>query len=354
MLCLSGFVIHGSVGAQVPPKNVNPIIVTPQVQNNNGNRLFNPYHMEFKRDWEINLDDRAKLIALGPVSDSRKTNLVVLISGNSTGDTQRKIKVMHWNDSRFLLDSELSVQSIGTDTLLLGRFQTANSLNAPVAGQTEKTPKKKKSSISKGVQVLTNAGVYAWSGDLLARLASVPLDVKLSIVQEGRLDQMLVGAGNGTTSFEFVNDELKPSAVEPLDGGGFVSMGVGLQEFNGSDGMTLGANIKYVQSFWRDRNHWMIGLVKGRSAPTPDAPNATTGDRLVIFTPKFSSRDKSFWETRLEDMEETWRGESIAGRVLDVRVGDPKNTGKPGILILTSENEDKLQRLTFFSVSKVG
>ena len=344
--CLSSVAQVGPVRTITPSASAS--------QGNTGNRLFNPYRVEFRRDWDISLDDRVKLIALGPVSDSRKTNLVLLITGANVNDTQRKVRVTHWNESRFLTDSELSVQSLGTDTLLLGRFHAGSPLNVPVPVSTQKGKPTKKVQPSKGVQVLTNAGVYAWAGDLLARLAPAPPDVKLSIVQEGRLDQMLVGSGNGATAFEFANDDLKPSPIEPLEGGGFVSMGVGMQEFNGSDGMTLGANIKYAQTFWRDRNHWMIGLVKGRSAPTTEAPNATTGDQLIVYTPKFGSRDKSFWETKLDDLEVAWKGEPLPGRVLDVRVGDPKNTGKPGILVLTSESDDKIRRLYFFAIGKTG
>ena len=40
-----------------------------------------------------------------------------------------------------------------------------------------------------------------------------------------------------------------------------------------------------------------------------DDPNATSGDRLVVYTPKFPSREKTFWESRADDMEEAWRSD---------------------------------------------
>ena len=339
-----------SAFAQVPILNRGSVKLTP----NNGNRLFNPYHVELKKTWDIALNDPVKLIAIGPVSDAKRSNLLMLIAGTLATDTQRTIRVAHWNDSRFLTDSELSVQSLGVDTLLLGRFHSGG-VATPVAipGKT-KPPKQKKVAPSKGQQVLTNAGVYAWAGESLSRLSAVPPDVKLGISQEGRLDQMLVGAGDGTTSYEFINDEIRPSAVEPLDGGGFVMMGIGSQEFNGAQNMTLGLNIRYAQSFWRDRYHWIIGVVKGDAAPTSDSPNATSGDRIVIYTPKFAAREKQFWATKMDEMEEAWRSDPLPGRLLDVRVGDPKNEGKPGVLILTSENKDKDRHLYFFAISKTG
>ncbi len=355
LLTLTSVISFGICGlnsalAQAPILNRGSV----KQQQINGNRLYNPYHVELKKTWDIALNEPVKLIAIGPVSDARRSNLLMLIAGSLATDTQRKIRVAHWNDSRFLTDAELSVQSLGVDTLLLGRFHSGG-VAAPIliAGQ-KKTPKQKKAAPSKGQQVLTNAGVYAWSGEALARLSAVPPDVKLGISQEGRLDQMLVGAGDGTTSYEFINDELKPSAIEPLDGGGFVMMGIGSQEFNGAQGMTLGVNIRYAQSFWRDRYHWIIGVVKGDAAPTPDAPNATSGDRIVIYTPKFAARDKQFWATKMDEMEEAWRSDPLPGRLLDVRVGDPKNEGKPGVLILTSENKDKDRHLYFFAIAKTG
>jgi len=86
----------------------------------------------------------------------------------------------------------------------------------------------------------------------------------------------------------------------------------------------------------------------GRSAATPEDANATTGDRLVVYTPNYDSRDRSFWAMRSSDFDESWRSDPIPGRVLDVRVGDPQNSGKAGIALLTAENDDKDRRLSFF------
>ena len=127
---------------------------------------------------------------------------------------------------------------------------------------------------------------------------------------------------------------------------------IGTQPYEGSKDFTV--NVRYMQSFWQNGKRWIVGLERGKPAPTPDDPNATTGDRLVVYTPKLSNRDKTFWQlTHSSDFDELWKSDALPGRVLDVRVGDPKNEGKDGILVLTSENDSTERHLTFF-VPTVG
>jgi hypothetical protein len=96
----------------------------------------------------------------------------------------------------------------------------------------------------------------------------------------------------------------------------------------------------------------MLGVAKGTPIKLPDNTMSTTGDKLVVYVPKFASRAKSFWQMKMEDFEEDWRSGPLPGRLLDVRVGDPKNDGKNGILVLTSENKDTEGHLYFYTQDK--
>jgi hypothetical protein len=327
----------------------------PSRPSDSGNRLYNPFHVEFKRAWDLTLPDPVKLIDIGPITDSHRSNLILLISGRAKSDTQRQLRVLHWNEPRFLVDVEVASQSIGIDSLLIGHFHPGKpTVVIDPAKAATKPAKHKPSSEPRGLQILTNAGVYVWADNNLARLAAVPPDVKQAIELDGRTDLMLVGAGEGTTPYEFNENDLRPVPPGVLNGGGYSHFGIGTQDFPGSDTLNLEPGIRYIQSIWSGKTKWIIGLVRGTAAATPEEPNATTGDRLVVYAPKFGSRDKSFWATRSDDLEETWRSEPLSGRVLDVRVGDPKNDGKVGILVLTSENNEKDRRLTFFAVFGAG
>jgi hypothetical protein len=327
--------------------------------NPSGNRLNNPFRTQFKPAWNLTLDDPVKLVEMGPVTDAKRSNLVLLVAGRTAADTQRKLRIMHWNGSRFDTDAESVSQSIGIDTLLVGRFHPGTP--APVlvptktAGPSPKSTKPKPSASSRNMQVLTNTGVYIWTGDALQPLFARQLpDVKQAIVLDNRMDLVVVGAGDGASPFEFTDTEMRPAAREKLQGGGYAHFGIGLQPFPGSDAVNLASGVRFAQAVWTGRTKWLIGLVRGKQTGTPDDPAATTGDRLVVYTPKFPSRDKTFWETRMDDLEEAWRSDPLPGRVLDVRVGDPHNDGKTGILVLTSENDDRSRRLIFFAVSGTG
>ena len=324
-----------------------------------GNRLNNPFRTQFKPAWNFTVQDPVKLLDVGPVSDAKKSNLVLLLAGHSTTDTQRKLRVLHWNGSRFDIDGELVSQSIGIDTLLLGRFH-------PGTPQPTVVPTKDSNAGSKGrkpapnvpkgtLQVLTNTGIYTWSGNGLEPLfARQLLDVKQSIILDNRSDLVIVGAGNGASPFEFTQTEMRLAAKEKLQGGGYAHFGIGTQPYPGSESLNLSPGVRFAQAIWSGRNKWLIGLVRGTPAATVEDPVATTGDRLVVYTPKFPSRDKTFWDSRMDDLEESWRSDPLPGRVLDVRVGDPHNDGKVGILVLTSENNDRDRRVAFFAVAGNG
>lgn len=338
--------------------------------NNSGNRLYNPFRVEFRRAWEASLTDPVKLIEIAPVTDSKRNNLLLLVGGKTKADTQRQLRVTHWNGFQFINDGDVATQSITLDTLLTGHFY-AGSVTAPavIAVQTptpdsakgngkpnaKEKPKKKADSDGHGQQVVINAGVYVWANNTLTRVAAAPPDAKIALVGLDRpLDQLIGGSGDTSIVYEFGENDLHAAKPEPLGGNGYTRFGVGMQDFGGSDGLNLAPGVRYVQSIWSGKNKWIIGLVRGKADPSPDYPNATSGDRLVVYTPRLNNRDKSFWASKYDELEEAWRSEPLPGHVLDVRVGDPKNDGKNGILILTSENSDKDRHLYFFAVSGNG
>ena len=178
--------------------------------------------------------------------------------------------------------------------------------------------------------------------------------MKQSLLLDDHLDMIVVGAGDGSSPYEFTQTDMRPAVREKLQGNGYARFGVGMQPFPGSDKVVLAPGIRYAQAIWTGRTKWLVGLVRGQSAPTLQDPTATTGDKLIVYTPKFGSRDKSFWETRMTDLEEAWRSDVLPGQVLDVRIGDPRNDGKTGILVLTSENDGKDRHLIFFVGMSAG
>ena len=121
-----------------------------------------------------------------------------------------------------------------------------------------------------------------------------------------------------------------------------------------SEPLNFQPGVRFVQTYWSGKNKWFIGLAMGASAGIPEEPKATVGDRLVVYTPRYVSREKSFWETQPQDLEESWRSEILPGRVLDVRIGDPKNDGKIGILVLTADKNTLERRLHFYGISEPG
>ncbi|HEV2471594.1 MAG TPA: hypothetical protein VGS41_02945, partial [Chthonomonadales bacterium] len=104
---------------------------------------------------------------------------------------------------------------------------------------------------------------------------------------------------------------------------------------------------------WTDQDKWLVGVSRGKQTEGTGPSAVTIGDRIVVFTPTFAARDKSFWQLPphglTQDMEEAWMSDPLPGHILDVRIGDPKNQGENGILVLTSENSGKDRHLYFFT-----
>ena len=320
-----------------------------QPQTLSGNRLFNPFEVQFQRAWSAVLTDPIKLIEIGPATEDKKNSLLLLQAGRDTNDYKRKLIVTHWEGSRFVTDT--TNEFIGTvlDALLVGHFRpTGKAAVIPAVASKEQTGKdKKKPKSTPTSQIVTTEGVYNWNGSGFTRLFASPPNLRLSLILEGTPDQLVMKNGDASVVYEAGETDAHPSQFLLTTGDpGYARMAVGTQPYDGS--RDFAPNVRYMQSFWQNRNHWIVGLERGKPAPTKDDPNATTGDKLVVYTPKLSNREKTFWQlTRSSDFDESWKSEALPGRVLDVRVGDPKNEGKDGILVLTA---GKRQRGTPFNL----
>ena len=314
---------------------------------NPNNRLFNPYAIRLTRAWSETLQDAVKLIDVVPVTGDR-ANVLMLIEGTDPLDYKRKLRLTHWDGLRFSKDDETEFLGKPLDVLVTGILREAKP-STPVPGQKKpKRPVQMK-------QIVSSSGVYEWNEGKLNRFAEPPIGVKALIDLDKIPGYLLTGSGDGANLFT-LNDAVLQQVMDwkvPEDAKGFVKYGVGMQDFEGADAVQIENGTRFVQAVWREKQRWFICLKRGKLAPVPGNPNATIGDKLVIYVPKLSARDKSFWQMHPEDLEPTEATEAIAGRVLDVRVGDPKNDGKEGILLLTSEgNDGKTRKLTFFLPDK--
>lgn len=327
-----------------------------------GFRVYNPFRVGFSQvALNVKAPDRAKLIEVGPLLDDNRSSLIFLIGGQEKNDYRRSLRVTHWDGFAFSTDATLDFTGWSVDPLLLGRFRTQHvapppidSANDSAALPTEpsapKGRKVKKPKEPHSRQVVTSGGIFAWSGGGFTRIADPPPSVKLSLVLEGSPDQLIINYGDAATLYEVGDNEIHASAytLNPRDLG-YPHWGLGTQFFDGAKEFAPGE--RFAQAYWKDRDRWVICLQKGNSANVPNDPDATTGDRVRVYIPKASNRDKTFWQlTRPEDYEETWTSGPLAGRVLDVRVGDLRNEGKLGILVLTAENNDRDRVLSYFVV----
>jgi hypothetical protein len=306
-----------------------------------GNRPNSPFGVQFRREWEQRLTDPVKLLEVGPVAGDKNNRLVLLVGGKNKDDYKRKLLVLRWNGLQF--DTEYTTELLGTslDTLLVGAFREDKSGPKPAKGKSD--PKLTAS------QIITTKSVYAYIGNGFTRLFDAPGDLRAALFLDKTPGQLIAGQGDNASPYQLSETGVLPSAVEPpAKGPGYMRFGVGTQDtplfFRGS--------LRYVQSHWNNRNRWLLCLLPGPTTNLPDAPShATVQDRLVVFAPRLASREKSFWNTTPDDLEEVWRSDPLPGRVLDVRVGDPKNDGQEGILVLTSENNDRERRLHFFGIA---
>jgi hypothetical protein len=310
-----------------------------------------PFRTIFTQAWTMKLDDPVKLIEVGQVTDNKRTNLVMLVGGTDISDYKRKLLVTHWAGGQFTVDEQKEFPGAAVDSLLIGRFRqdvvtppavTPTPTTTPDGKPAKAPPKRKPAPAPTSLQVVTTEGVYTWRSGHLSRLFTAPPNTRLSMVMEPVPDVVVGGQGNQAQAYVMGDTQADLFAGNPPTAGdGYVHFGVGTQDYEGAEDLKMALGVRYVQSYWKDRSHWMIGIVR----PQNSQNGSTVGDRLVVLTPKAGKTDLDFWAIKPADMEESWRSDPFPGRILDVRIGDPKNDGKESILVLTSENNDKERHL---------
>ena len=277
--------------------------------------------------------------------DAKRGGLALTAETADRDAVKRRLLLTHWDGFKFTTDAAADFLGATPDTLLVGKFRDVPPPVTPTPGSGT-TPQKKVKKISlppSKSQIITNEGVYEWDGKTLNRLYNAPPGVKLALEIENRPDRFATGSGDQTAQYILSDAGTKPllNFDAPIEAGGFARSGIGAQELpQGAASADLASGVRYLQSYWRNRNRWIIGLVHATNG---------SGDTLVVYAPKFTGKEKSFWQSPFDDFEEVWRSGALAGHVLDVRVGDPKNEGATGILVLTSENNDNDRTLTFFA-----
>jgi hypothetical protein len=312
----------------------------------------NPARIGFQlATWNVRVPDRAKLIEVGPLLDDHHNSLVFLIGGQDRNDYRRKLLVTHWDGFQFATDSSLDYIGWAVDPLLIGRFRaipTAPAVSTAPADPAAPPARAKRPSAPPTHQLAVASGIYSVTGGTFVSLSSAPPALKLTVDRADGTAEMVTGYGDSAAFYEMGDKDVHASnfTLSPDDDGA-PHWGIGNQFFDGQKEYLPG--IRYAQTYWVGRFHWQIGLVKGKSLDLKESPDATTDDRLVVYVPKLENRNKTCWQmTRPEDYEETWRSGPIPGRVLDVRVGDATNTGQIGILVLTSENNDRERHLYYY------
>jgi hypothetical protein len=299
----------------------------------------NAFSLQIQRIWDVTLPEPVKLFDVGKVGSDKDNRLVLMTTGLNKDDYKRKLQILRWNGQQFIVDHTAEFIGATTDSLLIAPFRQTTA--KPVKGQKSAPPALH--------QIVTTEGLYTWASGSYNRAFSVPKDARATVIFEKTPAQLIFGTGDSTAVREVTDTDLRPSEFEPpLDGPGYVKLGTGTQELL----TPFVSGIRYAQSFWQNRVKWIIGIVPGEPSNLPEAPNTTVRDRVVVLMPKSDARDKSFWATKPTDFEEAWRSEPISGRILDIRIGDPKNDGREGILILTAENKDKSFRLHCFGVTQ--
>jgi hypothetical protein len=310
-------------------------------------RLFNPYFVQFQPAWDTVLPDKVKLVDVTKFTENR-TSVVMLIAPKKDAP-RRTMIVTHWDGFRFATDFSVDFLGRRTDALLAGHFRDPKPIIAAVPAAAATGHKGKSATGAPLRQIITTEGVYEGNGTTFGRIFAAPSNVTLAIAVEHVPEQIIIGRGEDGFAEEVGDVDAHPSALNPpRDGEGNARTAVGVQDpANAASDFHPG--VTFMLSNFSGRDKWIIGLARGKAAPTPEDADATTNDHLVVYTPVYSSRDRPFWATRSDDFEESWRSGPIAGRVLDVRVGDPQDGGKAGIVLLTSVNDDKERHLSFFA-----
>ncbi|CCW33906.1 hypothetical protein [Chthonomonas calidirosea] len=310
-------------------------------------RKDNPFLTAFTLAWHTPLPDDTALFELCPIRQNQQDDLLLLIGTESPTDFRRRLLLTHWDGFRFATDATASFIGWATDPLIAGHFADSwPTLAAP--DETDAQPPKNK--IVKTpklpmVQIVTSGGIFMWKGGGFERLCDPPPALRFSLIRPGQLDLLVCGNGDNTSVWtlnagKLVTDDLHLNPTEE----GYPHWGTGTYPFEGRQNLTT--NILYAQTYWQGQRRWLIGVL---TAGTSGSPTGTPdGDRLIVYVPKADERDKTFWQlTRFDDYEESWRSDPLPGKVLDVRIGDPRDDGKIGLLALVDEGKGKRELYCF-------
>lgn len=303
----------------------------------------------FQVAWSELLPQDTQLIDVGRIKHTEENYLVTLSASRTPKDTQRTLTLSLWSGNRFISEGSATLKGAATDALLVGHFRTslpnasAEGVNSAVKESAKNAPR------TRNIQIVTSDSVFEWSGKGLERIAPSPIGVKLGVARGKQPGLMIAGVGDGSSSYAFEGANLNAVAefTPPAENETYAFYGCGTQVYPGAELLRIGGGARYVQSYWKNLNYWMIGYTPGKISPIQDNPKATIGDSVILLMPRASGNVKSFWATSPTDMEEVWRSDGFPGRILDVRVGDPKNDGADGILVLVATNEEKERRLYF-------
>lgn len=307
-----------------------------------GVKTFNPFRATFTRRWTEKLTERVKLIDFLP--DAKRGGLAFVAETAERDALKRRLILTHWDGFKFTTDGGADFISAPPDALLVGKFRESAAPPTAAVSALPAPPKQKKKSAPppQKSQIVTSEGVYEWDGKTLNRLYAAPPGAKFALEIENRSERFATGSGDQTAQYALTDDGFKVllNFDAPLAAAGFARSGIGAQDIPNAASSNLPSGARYVQSYWLNRNRWLIGLLQTTNG---------TGDTLVVYAPKFTGKDKSFWASTFDDFEEIWRSGLLPGHVLDVRVGDPKNEGYTGFLVLTAENNDQDRTLSFFA-----
>ncbi len=302
-----------------------------------------PFAVQFVQAWSVPIPGNVKLIACKPVINNSRSNLVMLLGGDKPSDLRRTLLVTHWDGFRFAVDAQFKFLGWTVDPLLVGRYYVAPAV-PPVVGS------KVKHVVLPSRQIAVASGVYQWAGGTFERICPSPPALKISIDLPGSLCPLVGGVGDATQIWDVQQNQFSVSKFTLDDRDpGYPEWGLGNQLYEGRAQFAPG--MQYLQSYWSDNNRWVICDKVG--TPLPDPEVGTTGDSLVVYVPTDSERKRTFWQlTRHQDYQESWVSGVIAGKVLDVCIGDPRNDGKPGILVLTEDPTTRARTLLFYLPQK--
>jgi hypothetical protein len=305
----------------------------------------NPFLTAFTLAWHVPLPDYTELIEPFPIRQDKEDDLLLLIGSASSTDFRRQLLLTHWDGFRFATDATASFIGWATDPLIAGHFADSWPTLATPENTDAQLPKNKivKPQKLPMVQIVTSGGIFMWKGGGFERLSDPPPALRFSLICPGQLDHLACGNGDNTSiwtlnSGKLVTDDIHLNPTEE----GYPHWGVGTYPFEGRQNLT--SNILYAQAYWQGQRRWLIGVL-----PSDTNGDSSPGnDRLIVYVPKADERDKTFWQlTRFDDYEESWRSDPLPGKVLDVRIGDPRDEGKIGLLALVDEGKGKRELYCF-------